>query len=66
MQISVNGTPRDVRPGETVASLLEALGLEPRGLAVERNLELVPRAQHGGTELTAGDRIEVVTLVGGG
>ena len=65
-QITVNGQPREIEPGATVASLLEALGLEPRGLAVERNLELVPRAAHAATLLEAGDRVEVVTLVGGG
>lgn len=66
MQISVNGTPREVESDATVASLIELLGLELRGLAVERNLELVPRAEHASTRLTAGDRLEVVTLVGGG
>ena len=66
MQITVNGKPREVESGATVASLLELLGLEPRGLAVERNLELVPRANHAQTPLAPGDRLEVVTLVGGG
>ena len=66
MQITVNGKPREVQSGATVASLLESLGLEPRGLAVERNLELVPRAAHAATRLNPGDRLEVVTLVGGG
>ena len=66
MQIIVNGKPREVQSGATVASLLESLGLEPRGLAVERNLELVPRAAHAATRLNPGDRLEVVTLVGGG
>jgi thiamine biosynthesis protein ThiS len=66
MQITVNGKPREIERGATVASLLEALGLEPRGLAVERNLELVPRAKHAQTALAPGDRLEVVTLVGGG
>jgi thiamine biosynthesis protein ThiS len=64
--ITVNGQPRVVESGATVASLLETLGLEPRGLAVERNLELVPRSAHAATVLQAGDRVEVVTLVGGG
>jgi sulfur carrier protein len=66
MQISLNGKPREVEPGATVASLLKALGLDPRQCAVERNLELAPRAHHAATVLTAGDRIEIVTLVGGG
>ncbi len=66
MQISLNGKPRDVDPGATVASLLEGLGLDPRQVAVERNLELAPRTHHAATPLAAGDRIEIVTLVGGG
>lgn len=66
MQISLNGKPREVEPGDTVASLLETLGLDPRQVAVERNLELAPRTRHAATPLTAGDRIEIVTLVGGG
>ena len=51
--------------GET-QTLLQTLELDPRTLAVERNLELVPRGQHAATPLAAGDRLEVVTLVGGG
>jgi sulfur carrier protein len=66
MQITVNGQAREVDEGSTVAALLETLGLDPRQLAVERNLELVPRAEHAATALGAGDRVEVVTLVGGG
>lgn len=66
MEILINGKPRTVEPGTTVATLLVALELDPRQLAVERNLELVPRGQHGATPLAAGDRLEVVTLVGGG
>ncbi len=66
MEVSVNGKPRTVEPGTTVATLLAALELDPRQLAVERNLELVPRGQHAATKLVPGDRLEVVTLVGGG
>jgi thiamine biosynthesis protein ThiS len=66
VQIVVNGQPREAPPGATVASLLETLGLDPRQLAVERNLELVPRGEHARTELAPGDRLEIVTLVGGG
>lgn len=66
MQITVNGQSREVDEGTTVAELVEQLGLETRGLAVERNLELTPRCDHATTQLAAGDRIEVVTLVGGG
>lgn len=66
MQITVNGQVRDVASGMTIAALLEELGLDPRQLAVERNLELAPRTEHAAMELAPGDRVEVVTLVGGG
>ena len=66
MQVFVNGQPRDLPAGATVAHLLQSLGLDPRQLAVERNLELVPRTHHAATKLATGDRVEVVTLVGGG
>ncbi|MEX2288643.1 MAG: sulfur carrier protein ThiS [Planctomycetaceae bacterium] len=66
MQITVNGSPKELEPGTTVAELLEHLNLQPKYVAVERNLDLLPRAQHGGCVLEDGDRLEVVTLVGGG
>lgn len=66
MQIVVNGEPRDVKEGLTVAQLVNALGLQPRFIAVERNEQLVPRTLHERQEIEAGDRIEIVTLVGGG
>ncbi len=66
MQLTVNGQDRELAEGTTIAELLAELELDPRMLAVERNLALVPRAQHAETQLAAGDRIEVVTLVGGG
>jgi sulfur carrier protein len=66
LQIVLNGEPRPVAPGTTVAELVESLQLSPRQVAVEINLELVPRAQHGGHVLAAGDRVEIVSLVGGG
>ncbi len=66
MQLTVNGLPRELADGSTIADLLAELELDPRTLAVERNLNLVPRAQHAETQLAAGDRVEVVTLVGGG
>ena len=66
MQIIFNGQPRDVPEGVTVAQLLDTLKLAARHVAVEVNLELVPRARHGQCALQPGDRLEVVTLVGGG
>ena len=66
MRIFFNGQPREVSEGTTVAQLLQQLELQPRYVAVEVNLELVPRQRHEAFVLQAGDRLEVVTLVGGG
>jgi sulfur carrier protein len=66
MQIFVNGEAREVSESETLADLLAELGLEPKHLAVEVNLEVVPRGEHAHCRLAEGDRLEIVTLVGGG
>ena len=66
LEIVVNSEPRQVADGTTVAGLLDQLGLANKIVAVEVNLRLVPRAQHPGCALRAGDRVEIVTLVGGG
>lgn len=66
VEIMLNGEPRTVAPGLTVAGLIAELELQPKFLAVERNLQVVPRSQHAGCALAPGDRIEIVTLVGGG
>lgn len=63
--ITVNGEARQVPAGTTVAGLIALLGL-PGKVAVERNLDVVPRAEHAETPLAAGDRLEIVTFVGGG
>lgn len=65
-EIVVNGETRSVEPGTTVAGLIGELGFADRRVAVERNREVVPRARHAITELAAGDRVELVTFVGGG
>ncbi|MCA8977105.1 MAG: sulfur carrier protein ThiS [Planctomycetes bacterium] len=66
MQITVNGEARAVAAGATVADLVAALGIAKGPVAVERNREVVPRAEHGATALRDGDRLEVVTFFGGG
>ena len=66
IEIQFNGQPRQLAPGTTIAQLLEQCKFQPRYVAVEVNLELVPRQQHAEHVLQAGDRLEVVTLVGGG
>lgn len=65
MYIQVNGEPRETR-AETVLALVEELGLDIRKVAVERNLEIVPKSLHAATPVAEGDRFEVVLFVGGG
>jgi thiamine biosynthesis protein ThiS len=65
MRVQVNGELREVA-ATTILALVEELGLDVRKVAVERNLEIVPRSLHGTTALTEGDRIELVQFVGGG
>ena len=66
IDVVINGKARTVAEGTTVLALLGELGLGDKRVAVERNLEVIPRAQHASTLLVAGDRLEVVTFVGGG
>ena len=66
MNIQVNGKIREIAAGSTVANLLGQLGVTQPHVAVEVNLEVVPRAEHREAVLRDGDRVEVVTLVGGG
>ena len=66
MQIIVNGQTRAVADGTTLTELLSQLDLQARHVAVEVNLDLIPRAQHAEHRLADGDQLEVVTLVGGG
>jgi sulfur carrier protein len=66
MNVQVNGEGREIAAGSTVAKLLGELGITQPHVAVEVNLEVVPRAEHRDTVLNEGDCVEVVTLVGGG
>jgi thiamine biosynthesis protein ThiS len=66
LRLTVNGEARDAPAATTVAALVALLGLDKRKLAVERNLEIVPRSAFGSTVLSDGDRIEIVAFVGGG
>jgi sulfur carrier protein len=66
VRIQVNGEPRELPDGATVLVLLRQLGIGDGPVAVERNAEIVPRAQHATTMLTDGDQVEVVQFVGGG
>ncbi len=66
MRLTVNGEEREFDRPLTVSQLLAELGIDPRKVALERNLEIVPRTAYEGTELGDGDRLEVVHFIGGG
>jgi sulfur carrier protein len=66
VEITLNGQPRQVDDGLTIAGLLDQLRLADKFVAVEVNFELIPRAQHADHHLADSDRLEIVTLVGGG
>ena len=66
VKLTVNGEPREVPDGATVSALLESLNIPTTGVAVEVNQAIVRRARHGEVRLSAGDRVEIVTFVGGG
>jgi thiamine biosynthesis protein ThiS len=65
-EVVVNGERRAIGSGVTVRGLLAELGLDPAHVAVERNREIVPRADFEHTTLQPEDTLEIVTFVGGG
>lgn len=65
-KITVNGESREFHPGMTVVELLRDLGLNAGRVAIERNLEILPRPRWQETQVAAGDRYEIVQFVGGG
>jgi sulfur carrier protein len=64
--IRVNGEHRRVAGGISIAAMLAELGLDPQRVAVERNLEIVPRSTLGEVQVADGDAYEIVHFVGGG
>jgi sulfur carrier protein len=66
MKLQINGEQRDFPDGLTVGSLIEHLGMKADRVAVELNLEIVPRPQWPTAPLKDGDKVEVVHFVGGG
>jgi sulfur carrier protein len=66
MNIVVNGEAQEVKDGSTIADLLDVLGIGRERVAVELNLDIVPRARHAEQVISAGDRVEIVQFVGGG
>jgi len=66
MKLWVNGEEKNLEAVTDIAALVAALGLDGRKVAVERNLQIVPRSTYGSTPLADGDRIEIVHFIGGG
>lgn len=66
MEIILNGQPRQVAKAATIAELLAELNLTGKYVAVELNREVIPRPRYAEQQLSPGDRVELVTLVGGG
>lgn len=66
MQIQVNGDTIDVADDMTLGALLAQMDLGERRVAIELNLEIIPRSQHAETQLSANDRVEIVHAIGGG
>jgi sulfur carrier protein len=66
MRIVLNGQDHELPGPITLAGLVERLGLDERKVAIERNLEIVPRSTYAATTLDEGDRLEIVNFVGGG
>jgi thiazole synthase len=66
LRLTVNGEPRQADAGTTVAALLQAMGIDPARVAVERNRDVVPRATWTDAGLADGDKVEIVAFIGGG
>ncbi len=66
MKLYINGEEREVPASQTVETLLRALGIDPRKVAVERNLEIVPKSLYADIAVADGDRLEIVHFIGGG
>ena len=66
LRITLNGEPRDIAEGMTVAALLDSLGLDRRKVAVERNEAIVSRSNYDATAIEDRDQFEIVHFIGGG
>jgi thiazole synthase len=66
LNITLNGEARALEQASSLRTLLESLGLDPAKIAVERNLEIVPRSTYDQVQVTDGDRLEIVHFIGGG
>ena len=66
MQVTVNGENRTLADALTIEDFLKQLRIDPRKVAVERNLEIVPKSAFGATAIAEGDNLEIVHFIGGG
>lgn len=66
MRLKVNGDNIEIPKAASVAELLQELGIEPAGVAVEVNLSIVKKSEYGNVGLKEGDTVEIVNFVGGG
>ena len=66
LSVRVNGELRRISAGATISAMLTTLGIDPQRVAVERNLEIVPRSTLGEVKVAEGDAFEIVHFVGGG
>lgn len=66
VKVTMNGEPRELPDGTTVAEVLRLIGRGPRGVAVALNEEVVPRGEWSGTRLADGDRVEILAAAQGG
>ena len=66
MKLQINGDQRELPDGLSLAALVEHLGMKPDRVAVELNLEIVPRTNWQAIQLKDGDKLEIVHFVGGG
>ena len=66
MQVTINGESRSFPQAMTVEQVLRLIALDPGKVAVERNLEIVPRSVYGDVIVGDGDRLEIVHFIGGG
>ena len=66
MKITLNGKPREIPPGQTVAGLLRALQIDPARVVIEHNTEILPKRRYEEEQLAENDVLEIVHFVGGG
>ncbi len=66
LSVTVNGEPRRIAAGGSIAAMLRELGIDPARVAVERNLAIVPRSALDAVQVKDGDQYEIVHFVGGG